>query len=92
MVGGLSIWEERKRLRVGSPDRDLVGPCMVVLGTSVRWSEGALGKMCLKVPRFSVQVTPPLASHVKNYGGSSPTSGSRERGIKWLSVGIPFTL
>lgn len=82
MVGGLSIWEERKRLRVGSPNRGLVGPCMVVVGTSFQWSEGALGKMCLKVPGFSVQVTQPLASHVKNWGGSSPTSGSRERGIK----------
>lgn len=60
----------------------LIRPWAVALGTSVQWSERALGKMCLRIPRFPVQVTQPPAAQLKNGDGSISTGRFRERGIK----------
>lgn len=45
----------------GLLNEGLVRPWAVPVGTFVQWSERALGKMCLKIPRFPVQVTQPPA-------------------------------
>lgn len=81
----------KEKAHSGSPDWGSGRPWAVVVGTSVQWSEGALGKMCLKILWFPLQVTvtQPPDAHLKHRGKSIPTDRSRKRGSNrgvWKSL------